>query len=357
MAESTWKVIGASGFVGSSILARLTAQGISADAIEAPRLVTRETDPDQLITDARKLDGIIDTLADSFAGADVVINASGLAAPDQQDLAPLLGANALLPAVIAIAAQRTGVRRIIHMSSAAVLGPVPVLTDTPNTQPFSAYSFSKALGEEVLLSLRDFIETTAAQGQAPGSAASEFPAAPSHNPAHVRTDHAVEICIIRATSVQGQGRKTTQTFAKIASSALASVAGDGSQKTPVSSNHALAEFTVKVGSFAGELPPIVLQPWEGATAASVLIDAGRRRPIHLPVWFCRSLLKACYRASDLLGDRLTGPLRRVEVMWFGQDLDDSWARSQGLLPTSRVSDVLRQAHTALGKPSDRRFHD
>ena len=38
MSESKWKVIGASGFVGSSIVARLNAEGISVDPIEAPRL-------------------------------------------------------------------------------------------------------------------------------------------------------------------------------------------------------------------------------------------------------------------------------------------------------------------------------
>lgn len=357
MADTSWKIIGASGFVGSSILARLTIEGLTVDAIEAPRLVTRETDPQQLISDARKLEGIINSLADSFAGCDVVINASGLAAPDQEDLAPLLGANALLPAVIAIAAQRTGVRRLIHMSSAAVLGPVPVLTDTPETDPFSAYSFSKALGEEVLLGLRSFIEEKAAQGTAPGSAASQFPAAPSHAPAQVARHHALEICILRATSVQGQGRRTTQAFAKIASSPLASVAGDGQHRTPVSSNYALAEFTAMVGAFDGELPPIVLQPWECATTESVLIDAGRRRPMRLPEKFCRALLSAGYKASHYVGDRLTGPVRRLEVMWFGQDLDDSWARTNGLIPTTRVSEVLRTAHSSLGKKSDRRFAD
>ena len=84
MADTSWKIIGASGFVGSSILARLTAEGLTVDAIEAPRLVTRETDPQQLISDARKLEGIIDSLADSFAGCDVVINASGSFADDDR---------------------------------------------------------------------------------------------------------------------------------------------------------------------------------------------------------------------------------------------------------------------------------
>lgn len=357
MADATWIVIGASGFVGSSIVARLATAGVTLDAVEAPRLLTRTSDPDDLINEARSLDGIIDSLADSFAGYDVVINASGLAAPDQEDLAPLLGANALLPVVIAIAAQRTGVHRVIHLSSAAVLGSARVLSPTEETDPFSAYSFSKALGEEALLKIRSFVEETAAQGRAPGSEKSEFPAAPSYAPATVATDHAVEICIIRATSVQGRGRRTTQAFAKIASSPLASVAGSSSRPTPVSSNYALAEFVHMVAGYQGQLPPIVIQPWEGATTESVLIDAGRRRPLHLPESLCQIAISAGYRLSELLGDRLSGPVRRVEVMWFGQEIDDSWARSHGLVPQSRVQEVLRTAHSSLGLKRDRIFSD
>ncbi|MFW0111867.1 NAD-dependent epimerase/dehydratase family protein [Rothia sp. CCM 9416] len=357
MAHATWKVIGASGFVGSSILARLASEGVTLEAVEAPRLLTRTSDPDKLIAEARSLEGIIDTLADSFAGCDLVINASGLAAPDQEDLAPLIGANALLPIIIAIAAQRTGVRRVIHISSAAVLGAASVLTPTEETDPFSAYSFSKALGEEALLKIRSFVEETAAQGRAPGSEQSEFPAAPSYAPVQVAKDHAVEICIIRATSVQGRGRRTTQAFAKIASSPLASVAGSASRRTPVSSNYALAEFVHMIAAFEGELPAIVVQPWEGATTESVLVNAGRRQPIHLPEALCRAAVSAGYKVSELLGDRLTGPVRRVEVMWFGQDIDDSWARAHGLIPQARVQEVLRTAHSSLGSKRDRKFSD
>ncbi|WP_237200397.1 NAD-dependent epimerase/dehydratase family protein [Rothia nasimurium] len=330
MAQATWKVIGASGFVGSSIVARLASDGIPLDAVEAPRLLTRTEDPEQLINEAKSLDGIIDSLADSFAGCDVVINASGLAAPDQFDLAPLLGANALLPAVIAIAAQRTGVRRILHLSSAAVLGPVPVLTDTRHTEPFSAYSYSKSLGEEVLLKIRDYLEET-------------------------DLDQAVEICVIRATSVQGRGRRTTEAFAKIASSPIASVAGRGDRPSPVSSNFALAQFVSQVASFKGKLPPIVLQPWEGATTSSVLKDAGRRFPLHLPTSLCRFMIDAGMTVSQALGGRFAGPIRRVEVMWFGQGIDDTWARENGLIPEPRVSEVLRTAHTALGLQRDKKF--
>ena len=320
MSESKWKVIGASGFVGSSIVARLNAEGISVDPIEAPRLATRALD----------VDSIIDSLAEAFAGAQVVVNAAGLAAPNMQDLPPLVGANALLPAVIAIAAQRTGVRRVIHLSSAAVQGPRLVLDASEETNPFSAYSFSKALGEEALLDLQDyFLE--------------EHP------------DCAPELCILRATSVQGRGRRTTELFAKMASSPFASVAGAGTGKSPVSSVHALAEFVVMLGTFPGELPTIVLQPWEGATVASATLDAGRRKPLHLPEWLCRAAVKAGYTVSELMNDKFAGSVRKVEVMWFGQGIDDSWARDNNLLPTPRVREVLRNAHTALGKKKDRRF--
>lgn len=330
MSESRWKVIGASGFVGSAIVARLNAEGISVDPIEAPRLATRSLDVDSIIDEAEQLEGIIDSLAEAFASAQVVVNAAGLAAPNMQDLPPLMGANALLPAVIAIAAQRTGVRRVIHLSSAAVQGPRPVLDASEETAPFSAYSFSKTLGEEALLDLQDyFLE--------------EHP------------ESAPELCILRATSVQGRGRRTTELFAKMASSPFASVAGAGQGKSPVSSVYALAKFVVMLGTFPGELPTIVLQPWEGATVASASLDAGRRKPHHLPEWLCRAAIKAGYKVSELMNDRFSGSVRKVEVMWFGQGIDDSWARKNNLLPTPRVREVLRTAHTALGKKKDRRF--
>ena len=330
MSESRWKVIGASGFVGSAIVARLNAEGISVDPIEAPRLATRSLDVDSIIDEAEQLEGIIDYLAEAFASAQVVVNAAGLAAPNMQDLPPLMGANALLPAVIAIAAQRTGVRRVIHLSSAAVQGPRPVLDASEETAPFSAYSFSKTLGEEALLDLQDYF-------------LDEHP------------ESAPELCILRATSVQGRGRRTTELFAKMASSPFASVAGAGQGKSPVSSVYALAEFVVMLGTFPGELPTIVLQPWEGATVASASLDAGRRKPHHLPEWLCRAAIKAGYKVSELMNDRFSGSVRKVEVMWFGQGIDDSWARKNNLLPTPRVREVLRTAHTALGKKKDRRF--
>ena len=108
----------------------------------------------------------------------------------------------------------------------------PQVDDPEETNPFSAFPFSKALGEEALLDLQDYFE--------------EHP------------DSAPELCILRATSVQGRGRRTTELFAM--ASSLGIRAGAGTGKSPVSSVHALAEFVVMLGTFPGELPTIVLQP-------------------------------------------------------------------------------------------------
>ncbi|MBG7587312.1 NAD-dependent epimerase/dehydratase family protein [Rothia kristinae] len=348
MNQSTWRVLGATGFVGSATMTRLQQLGIGAAPVAAPRLATSATGAGQVIAEARRLESVIDYLADSFAGAEVVVNAAGLAAPGQQELPPLVGANALLPAVVAVAAQRTGVTRVLHLSSAAVQGARPRLDASPDTSPFSAYSFSKALGEDCLLRLREFITATAKVGAAPGSAGSDYPAAPSSRPAQVAGDHAAQLCIIRATSVQGSGRDTTTALARFAGSFLASVAGSGTQHTPVTSVQALAEFIVAAGLREEPLPEILLQPWEGATTASVIRDAGRREPHRIPAPLARLLVRGGYAVSGLSGDRLRAAVRRVELAWFGQDQDDTWAERHGLLPERHVGSVLRQAHQAAG---------
>jgi len=85
------------------------------------------------------------------------------------------------------------------------------------------------------------------------------------------------------------------------------------------------------------------------------VRAARPPPPRLPEWLCRAAVKAGYTVSELMNDKFAGSVRKVEVMWFGQGIDDSWARENNLLPTPRVREVLRNAHTALGKKKDRRF--
>ncbi|MGX5357738.1 NAD-dependent epimerase/dehydratase family protein [Kocuria sp. KH4] len=322
MTSTTWAVLGATGFVGSATVARLQADGQTVVPVSAPRLASGAHTVHHLLEQAGRLESVIDYLAESFAGAHVVVNAAGLAAPDQTHEESLLGANALLPVLVALAARRTSVRRVVHLSSAAVQGDIDVLDETPAVRPFSPYSFSKALGESALLKLR---RDWAAEPGGP------------------------ELTALRATSVQGSGRRTTARLARFASSRLSSVAGDGSAPTPVTSVHALAEFVSRAGRHPAQLPPVLLQPWEGATTGSILRDAGRREPLHLPALLCRAAVDTGFGLSGLAGNRWHGLVRRLEVTWFGQPQVRGWAEEHGELPEPRITEVLRQAHLAVGR--------
>lgn len=320
MTAHSWRVLGATGFIGTAITTALRARDIPVTPVATPRLASPATTVHHLIEHAHRLESVIDYLAESFAGADTVVNAAGLAAPDQTHQQSLTGANALLPVLVALAAHRTGVRRVIHMSSASVQADAPVLDESIRTAPFSPYSFSKALGESALYRLH--------------SQWSEEPSAP-------------ELTVIRATSVMGTARRTTRMLARFASSPLSSVAGDGTAPTPVTSVTALAQFTASVGEFPGVLPPVILQPWEGATTGSVLRDAGRRHPLNLPPLLCRAVIACARFGSGVVGHRYAGLIRRLEVTWFGQWQVPGWAHEHGVIPQPHVQEILREAHLAL----------
>ncbi len=306
--SSVWAVLGSSGFIGSAVCASLREAGITVRAVSAPRLESSARDAAGLLREAAALADVRAELAAAFAGADVIVNAAGLATPGGADSPALRGANALLPPVVADAADAAGVGRFVHLSSAAVQGHRPFLDETSYVQPFSAYSRSKALGERALAE---------------------------------RTAGTCGVVTIRATSVQGPQRPTTVSLARLAASPLATVAGEGSAPSPVSSVDSLVQFIRTVGLHEGSLPGLVLQPWEHATVASVLEAAGGRKPLRLPVWLCRSALWSGYRVSALAGERLHGPLRRLEMMWFGQRQVPGWAEATGNVPEPRVQDVLR----------------
>lgn len=309
--QPLWVVLGSSGFIGSAVCAELRKAGITVRNVPAPRLESVAADTAGLLDEAADLQDVQASLATAFAGAEVVVNAAGLATPGGADSPALRGANSLLPAVIADAADQAGVRRFIHLSSAAVQGHRPFLDETSYVQPFSAYSRSKALGERALASRRT------------GSC---------------------NTVTIRATSVQGPRRPTTAKLVRLASSPLATVAGSGSAPSPVSSVDSLVQYVLTVGQHSGTVPAVVLQPWEQSTVASVLEAAGGRTPRRLPAWLCRSALWSGYKLSSLAGERLHGPLRRLEMMWFGQRQVPGWAEKTGNVPKPRVQEVLRSVH-------------
>ncbi|WDF32324.1 NAD(P)-dependent oxidoreductase [Arthrobacter agilis] len=309
----SWLVFGGSGFVGSAVVDGVARTGIAVGSQRAPRCTTTAATPEALVAEALRTDpALLADLTALMEGHDVVVNAAGSATPSATGDSDLLGANALLPLVLARAADAAGVRRFIHLSSAAVQGRTPMLDETPSVRPFSAYSRSKALAELAL---------------------AELP---------VRASLTV---ILRPTSVQGRGRPTTLALARFAGSPLASVAAPGTSPSPITSVDALADLVLSVGSHQGPVPRIILQPWEGLSVRSVLEAAGGR-PRELPAVACRAAVRVGYALSALLRGRLDGQVRRVELMWFGQDQVPGWCSEQGLTPVPQVHDLLVAARHA-----------
>lgn len=286
-----WAVIGSTGFVGSALVGELTRRGLHVTEIAAPRLRfdCQRTHSEIYAAAATEVQAF-DELSVLFRDVDVVVNAAGIASPDSPATDELFGANSLLPLVAARASHATEVRQFIHLSSAAVQGDVDVLDESVRTFPFSPYSKSKALAEEVLATERETY---------PG------------------------VVIVRATSVQGPGRSTTRKLQSFSRSRLSTVASPGDQPSPISSIYGLTDFVIAIGQSGGPSKLIRLQPWEGGSVSTILsIASGGRNPIVVPAWICRAAVRSAKSVSKLLGGRFAGPIRRVELLWFGQSQQD-----------------------------------
>lgn len=313
-----WVVFGASGFVGRALVERLRANGADVVALAAPRLVGRSaiTDGAQIADEASGHEAV-DELIPLLRDADVVVNAAGMATPDGAATPALFGANALLPAVLGSACARAGVARFVHLSSAAVQGRRASLDETMYVEPFSAYSRSKALGEYGVVSLA---------GRA-------------------QNERAVDYVILRATSVQGARRPTTTKLRSIARSPMSSVAAPGTQPTVVSSIDGLVDAVLAIGASQEPLPIVILQPWEGFSAAEVLeLAGGGRTPTVLPRWFCRTVVAAGYFAARAIPE-FQGLTRRVEMMWFGQSQSATDISSSGAPQASTLPRILGAVET------------
>jgi hypothetical protein len=319
--RAAWVVMGGSGFVGQGVVEAVEQEGTrEARACNAPRVLL---DPNSSAADVLSaldsepaLASVVHDLAATLVGTDVVINAAGLATPDAKASPEMTGANALLPVLIAQAASKARVRRLVHLSSAAVQGRRKRLDESAATAPFSAYSTSKALGEDALRLWKS------AQVQSAGN-----------------NDAATEIVVVRATSVQGEGRGTSNGLVRVASSPLSSVASPGTQPSVVSSLKGLSSFIVRVSAYSGAVPSILLQPWEGASVTDVLtLAGGGRRPKVIPAGVAK-LGTASLNAASRLVPSLTGMVRRLEVMWFGQDQVVGWGYVNGLVPEAITLDA------------------
>lgn len=286
-----WAVIGASGFIGGAVVTELKALGMDVAELSAPRLSLDPATADgaEVALLAERHPAVV-ALASQLKGIEVVINAAGLATPDAPANDELYGANALLPAVVAWAAIQAGVPRVLHLSSAAVQGRRAILDETAEVEPFSPYSRAKALGELGILVIAE---------------------------ERREVEPATDLVVVRATSVQGSGRHTTDSLRRIARSPLASVAYPGDQPTVVSSVGGLARFVGDLGRCTEASTTIRMQPWEGLSVADVLRLAGGREPRRLPRWLCGSLL-AVGRSLGAIMPEVAGLVRRIELMWLGQ---------------------------------------
>lgn len=137
-------IAGGSGFVGSALVSYLIRLGIR------PRLLVRReidsSDVVQCIGDAVTGEGL-----DSFlAGADICVNLIGKFG---ESFDKLIDANVISSKNIAEAIIRNGVKKFIHLSSAAVYGKAMIDHDPTEGEPAfpdTEYGLTKKLGEEVV---------------------------------------------------------------------------------------------------------------------------------------------------------------------------------------------------------------
>lgn len=283
-------VVGATGFVGSACAAELAREGFRVVAVTAPRLKAASAQPRRLRAEAAELERTT-RLAERLSGADIVLNAAGCARPTSGGEPELMGANALLPALIVTASARAGVRRVVHVSSAAVQGRRRVLDETGEVSPVNAYGRSKAAGEAVLLHDQD-----------------------------------VEVVVLRATSVHGPDRAVTRRVVRLARSGLATVAAPGDDHTPQVHIDNVARAVVRLCQSTQPAPPIVLQPSEGWTTSQFLAAMGGKEPRQVPRALARRLVAAT-AATGRMHDSLAGQSRRLELLLFGQGQVPGWLSS------------------------------
>ena len=288
-------VLGARGFVGQAVVQALEGQA-TVIPLSAPRLNLERSDVESgpPMLDPQRVDDV----ASSLLGLDVVINAAGNPDASSMNSQALFAANALMPLLAYRASQQAQVRRFVHISSAVVQGDRPSLDSSRDWRPFSPYALSKVTGERWLL----------------GAA----------NPP-------TELIIYRPPSVHARGRGVTVKIAKLASSPLRSVAGKGDRPTPQALVQNVADAVLFLALTREESPEIVHHPWEGLTTGELWRVLGGREPHHLPEWLCRAALQVAHK-GDGLWPAVAPYRRRLEILWFGQDVDPSWLTDHGWEP-------------------------
>jgi nucleoside-diphosphate-sugar epimerase len=246
---------------------------------------------------------------EQLGGADVVVNAAGLAAPENDDEADLYGANTMAAAVLAEAAAAAGVARFVHISTAAVQGRRDPLDESPEVEPMTPYARSKSSAESILLERRV------------GTPAS--------------------VSIYRPASVQGRDRAMTRQLVKLAGHRWVPVAGAGDAPVPVSLVDNVAAGIVHLVR-SPEVPGIVLQPWEGMTSRSLLASLGGARIVGVSPALMGLAVHSLY-AAGTRSARIAAVARRADLLVFGQRQDARALADLGFSPLGGAAAYARLA--------------
>lgn len=294
MSAARVAVFGASGFVGGAVVEALAHRGVAVRALRSPRLdPVHEAGLGSRLTSHAP---IVAEVAGQLAGCSAVVNAAGNPDAGSADDSGLLAVNALLPAVLAAAATRAEVPRYVHVSSAVVQGRKDTLDESGDRRPFSAYSRSKAIGEELLEQVRP-----------------------------------TGTVIYRPPSVHAVDRRVTRAVARLARSPLRSVASGTDRNSPQALLANVADAVAFLATCPSTPPVVVMHPSEGLTTRSLQELLGGLRPHEVPAPLARVL------TGTLTGlGRWAAPLaahaRRLEVVWWGQGQSGSWLTGQGWIP-------------------------
>ncbi len=301
-------VVGANGFIGSSVVRWAKQESLEIEPITGFRIdMPADSDVSEYSDLAkgwiRHHQSTFDNFVQRIADADVVVNAAGLASPQSSDRAALWSSNVLLPAVIAEAVMRAGVRRLVHVSSAAVQGQRDPLDETLETEAFSPYSESKAIGEKAALSCSSPL---------------------------------TQVILYRATSVHGADRALTHSFAALARRRLIPVVRKHSAPVPVALVENVSAGILFCCSRAVN-GPVVLHPWEGRTTEDLAMLFSGRRPIlripKLGVEMLDTMLRVLARVGT---PRAEAYRRRLRVVLLGQHQDARCLAEAGFhLPCGR----------------------
>lgn len=276
-------ILGAGGFVGKGVAAAFQRAG--HPVLSLPRLVLpaklNPSTPD--LGSPRFRDELLPAnlhLIEQLASVDVAINAAGMADPASADVATLWAMNKALPAAFDVLASEAGLRRVVHISSAAVQGG-NALNEKPEWSPVTAYGRSKAEAEQYLLKNAE-----------------------------------TPTIIYRATSVMGPGRPIVDKLINFYAGRLAPVFGDGSAPLPLSALPNTGDAVATL-ALAVDAPLIALQPFEGVTqlglAEALAQPHTRVQRILLPPGVSRICA-----GSSKLPSSLMASLRRADLLIFGQ---------------------------------------